>query len=211
MPTVTFANLPAEKRQAILNAARAEFSRVPIEEASINRIIKDAKISRGSFYMYFTDKSDLVNELFQEMKHQFSQLVIESFTRFPCDLSQAMLDIHDRIHQHILIDDQREFIRNFLSQFMPFRHRHSCETNAKQPMEIMLQSLLPLIDRLQFHDQSDRFIECTLELGFSLLFGVMFDTLIHRTQFETAHAHYQSILTILKHGYHRKEGTSCLD
>ena len=51
MPTVTFTNLPAEKRKTILDAARAEFSRVSIEEASINRIIKDAKISRGSFYM----------------------------------------------------------------------------------------------------------------------------------------------------------------
>lgn len=59
LPTSTFFNLPAPKREKLLRAAVAEFARKPFADASINRIIQDAEIPRGSFYQYFTDKSDL--------------------------------------------------------------------------------------------------------------------------------------------------------
>ena len=60
MPTQRFFKLKEEKRRLILEAAAHEFSRVPYSAASINQIIKEADISRGSFYTYFEDKQDLV-------------------------------------------------------------------------------------------------------------------------------------------------------
>lgn len=63
MPTERFMRLPKEKIEAIRIAAAKEFMRVPPEEASINRIIHDADISRGSFYTYFEDKQDLLKWL----------------------------------------------------------------------------------------------------------------------------------------------------
>ena len=65
MPSTTFYNLPAEKRERLLSAARAEFARVPYEDASVNRIIRAAGIPRGSFYMYFTDKEELFRFLME--------------------------------------------------------------------------------------------------------------------------------------------------
>ncbi len=59
----TFYNLPEEKRQRIINATMNEFSSSSTEKISINRIIKAANISRGSFYQYFDDKVDLVEVL----------------------------------------------------------------------------------------------------------------------------------------------------
>ena len=56
MPTERFLRLPKEKIEAIRIAAAKEFIRVPLEEASINRIVHDSNISRGSFYTYFEDK-----------------------------------------------------------------------------------------------------------------------------------------------------------
>ena len=58
--------LKEEKKRRILEAAFREFSRVPFREASINRIIKDAEISRGSFYTYFEDKTDLLQILLRD-------------------------------------------------------------------------------------------------------------------------------------------------
>ena len=63
MPTQRFFNLKEEKRRAIVRAAVHEFSRVPYSVASINQIIKEADISRGSFYTYFEDKDDLLQYL----------------------------------------------------------------------------------------------------------------------------------------------------
>lgn len=59
----TFYNLPQEKRNRIINAVLNEFSSSSSEKVSINRIIKAANISRGSFYQYFDDKVDLVEIL----------------------------------------------------------------------------------------------------------------------------------------------------
>ena len=55
----TFDRLAEEKKERILQAARAEFLRNPYEKSSINRILADAEIPKGSFYQYFDDKSDL--------------------------------------------------------------------------------------------------------------------------------------------------------
>jgi AcrR family transcriptional regulator len=49
MPYQTFFNLPEEKRKRILDAAWKEFTTVSFSEASINRIIHAAEISRGSY------------------------------------------------------------------------------------------------------------------------------------------------------------------
>ena len=61
MPTQRFLNLKESKKNAILEAAANEFARVPYSAASINQIIKEAEISRGSFYTYFEDKDDLMH------------------------------------------------------------------------------------------------------------------------------------------------------
>ena len=63
MPTQRFLNLKESKKNAILEAAANEFARVPYSAASINQIIKEAEISRGSFYTYFEDKDDLMRHM----------------------------------------------------------------------------------------------------------------------------------------------------
>ena len=59
MPSQTFFNLPKEKQDRIMAAAREEFFTHSFDEASINRLIKAAGIPRGSFYQYFADKEDV--------------------------------------------------------------------------------------------------------------------------------------------------------
>ena len=58
MPSETFLRLTEEKRTRLVDAAWEEVLRVPFEEMSINKIILRARIPRGSFYQYFTDKKD---------------------------------------------------------------------------------------------------------------------------------------------------------
>lgn len=81
MPSERFEKLDEKKRQRILDAARQEFARVPYEAASINQIIRNAGISRGSFYTYFEDKRDLLCYIFyvelQKQGEQFKQLLLE--------------------------------------------------------------------------------------------------------------------------------------
>jgi AcrR family transcriptional regulator len=59
MPRPRFHKLPAEQQEAILGAALEEFANHGFNEASLNRIIDAAEISKGSMYYYFDGKEDL--------------------------------------------------------------------------------------------------------------------------------------------------------
>jgi AcrR family transcriptional regulator len=54
-----FARLPPAQQQAILRAALDEFAAHGFHDASLNRIIEAAGISKGSMYYYFDGKEDL--------------------------------------------------------------------------------------------------------------------------------------------------------
>lgn len=95
MPSMTFFHLPAEKRERLLAAARAEFVRVPYEDASINRMIREAGIPRGSFYMYFTDKEDLFRYLMESYGQRMVEQVENRLDQDGGDLFQAFLDLFD--------------------------------------------------------------------------------------------------------------------
>lgn len=97
MPSTTFFHLPEEKRQRLLGAARAEFVRVPFGEASINRIIREAGIPRGSFYMYFTDKEDLFRYLMETYGELLIQRMGERLDWNRGDLFAASLALFDHV------------------------------------------------------------------------------------------------------------------
>jgi len=65
MPKETFFNLADEKRKKIEDAAINEFSEYGLEKASINRIVENSEIAKGSFYQYFSDKKDLYLHIIQ--------------------------------------------------------------------------------------------------------------------------------------------------
>ena len=59
MPTQTFWNLPAEKRERLIDIAVEEFANNDYDNASISRIVARAEIAKGSIYQYFDDKKEL--------------------------------------------------------------------------------------------------------------------------------------------------------
>ena len=80
MPKETFYRLPDEKRERIMAAAEREFIENSFEAASINRIIKEAAIPRGSFYQYFEDKKDIFLYIVSTHKNEAFGFV-ESFIK----------------------------------------------------------------------------------------------------------------------------------
>ncbi len=59
MPRPTFHNLPADKRRRIVDAAIEEFGSRPYAQATLDRIVEAAGVSKGSMYQYFEGKADL--------------------------------------------------------------------------------------------------------------------------------------------------------
>lgn len=59
MPRPRFEKLSPEKRERILEAAAQEFATYGYAQASLNRILETAGISKGAAYYYFDDKADV--------------------------------------------------------------------------------------------------------------------------------------------------------
>src|SRR5687768_5098497 len=66
MPTPTFFRLSEDRRARLVREAIVEFSDRAYTEASLSQIARRARIPKGSFYQYFTDKLDLYRWLLTE-------------------------------------------------------------------------------------------------------------------------------------------------
>lgn len=81
MPKATFNNLSDDKKRRIFDAAVKEFSTQRFSQASINQIVKEAGIPRGSFYQYFNDKEDLFLYMFTEIAEEKKKVAFEKVFR----------------------------------------------------------------------------------------------------------------------------------
>ena len=78
MVSNTFLNLKEEKKNRIINSAKKEFSRVPLEKALVSNIIRDSNIPRGSFYQYFENIEDLFVYIIDDIyEKSLSRIVID--------------------------------------------------------------------------------------------------------------------------------------
>lgn len=194
MPSTTFYNLPPEKRERLLAAARAEFVRVPYEEASVNRIIQAAGIPRGSFYMYFTDKEDLFRHLMERYGRLMEEEMVRLLEQNGGDLFAAFLGLFDRIRAVWRQGEYREMgqilCRNRQMQSGLFLDRAGPEA--------ILERLRDRVDlsRLDLRSETD------LSDLFHLLVSALAGTLVHAqtARGEDARARLVRILGILQRG-----------
>ncbi len=75
MPKDTFFNLSEAKQKRIFEAAVQEFSTRRFSDASINQIIKNAGIPKGSFYQYFTDKQDIYLYMAEKISEEIHKIL----------------------------------------------------------------------------------------------------------------------------------------
>jgi AcrR family transcriptional regulator len=74
-----------ERRQQILVAARDVFAKRGYHQATIDDIVAQAGVARGSFYLYFEDKravfSDLIDRFAQQLSMSISRIVTDDPAR----------------------------------------------------------------------------------------------------------------------------------
>lgn len=59
MPNQTFFNIPAQKRESIIETALLEFALNDYRAASVTNVVRELGIAKGSIYQYFENKKDL--------------------------------------------------------------------------------------------------------------------------------------------------------
>ena len=97
----------------IVGASMCELSRVPADKISINKIIKTAGISRGSFYQYFEDKSDLLDYIFSDFSSKMQSCINESLKKY----NGNIFDMAGRVLEDFILLGKDEDNLNALKNF----------------------------------------------------------------------------------------------
>lgn len=69
---------------------------MPFEKVSINKIVKDADISRGSCYMYFENKKDMLGCVLSNYHDELMSTIKESFNKNKQTTVDIFMNIKER-------------------------------------------------------------------------------------------------------------------
>jgi AcrR family transcriptional regulator len=205
MPSQTFYNLSSEKQETIIKSAIHEFTRVPFAEASINKIIKTANISRGSFYTYFEDKYDLLFYLLEKFKEKITDQ-IKTMNEFANgNLKELMILIHKQVFDFY----QNETIKKFLSNIIIYFHgRPDDEINRLQQRIPFLgdcENLYEYLDLSKIRYKDKKQVIQTIDIAFATLKNVLFISSVKSYNYQESKKLLEEYLEILEKGYMEEE------
>lgn len=116
MPSNTFEKLAQEKKQRIFNSIHTELQRVPFPEMSINQIIKNAGIPRGSFYQYFKNKDDAFDFFISESSRKIKECIINRVSSMHGDI----FEIAERTFEEMAKTGTEQYNIEFMHHIMPY-------------------------------------------------------------------------------------------
>lgn len=192
MPTETFFNLSKEKQGRIMAAAKKEFSRVSLKEASIANVIREAEIPRGSFYQYFDGIEDLYYYYFHMIGHDSYQVLIEAVEATNGDLFAAFEQYFSAAIVEIFKGENVRFYNN-LFMSMDYHGLHKVaphlDENAPEPKKVpchkkkvgkMAQKkLLAVVDKSLLDVKDDRELSLLIQMMMHTVFTTVADGYRH--------------------------------
>ena len=111
MPKETFLNLSKEKQQKVINSAKKEFARVPIENVSIKNIVEEADIARGSFYQYFESKEDLLIYILKENSEKLNTKLKDKVKETNGDIFRLYIFLYDSMIEEFTNNPDQELFK----------------------------------------------------------------------------------------------------
>ncbi len=200
MPTQTFFNLPEVKRVRLMSAARAELARVPFAEASINRIVRSAEISRGSFYQYFASKQDMLDYLLADYQETLAKNVEKSLKNSGGDLFQMLLDILDNIYIIAADMDAGGLIQNLFSDIRinsVFLERQ----DGDEPFGVSIKELRRLVDTSALDIRCEQDFEDMLGVLLPLTGEAFAQIFFEPTAYQERRSRFAARLELVKRGF----------
>lgn len=202
MPTTTFLNLPKNKQKKIIEASLKEFGRVLLSDASINKIIKDADISRGSFYNYFKDINDLYIYSLNSYKEKFIKEFEKAIETAKGDLIETAKIIYDKIIYYCTTE--KNIFKNIflnMNYNISIRNRIECENIENKYKLIELIGKINQ-EKLNIKTEEELFYIIDMILGF-VLHGLI-ETIIDDKNPEMVKDKIIKQLEILKRGIYKE-------
>lgn len=196
MPSDTFLRLNDEKKKKLIDASFKEFSLNNFNDASINRIIKEAGISRGSFYMYFEDKKDLYFYLLEQYGEILSNNMKKDLIKNKGDLFKMFQDNIEESYNYFKNNNINFFKKSLENVTIMEESKRTFGFRDKR----LLQELIPNINLELLNDKAKRHIEVIFAINMHLLMVTLFKLLKKDSLDKKILKDYYEQLDILKYG-----------
>lgn len=205
MPTSTFLNLSKEKQDNIIEASLKEFKRVLLKDASINKIIKDANIPRGSFYNYFEDINDLYIYSINKYKKRFINIFEDSIKNKKGDLIETTKTIYDKIVYNCTLDENKQLIKNIflnLNYNISIKNRLECE-QLNDKYKII--ELLEQIDKTKLNIKTEEELLYIIDIMIGIVMHGLIEIFLNNKKPEEIKDKITKQLEIIKRGIYKEE------
>lgn len=205
MPTKTFLNLPIQKQEALIKAAEREFERVDFSNASINQIIQDANIPRGSFYMYFEDKEDLYFYIVEMHMSGILEELTEIIKQQNGDFIRAWKILYTRLLDYCLLDEKGKLLQKI---FLNMRYATARKLDLKPPKDVIKKKhhdLITNVDKDLYNYDSEEVLLDSFSLVMLIATSSIVYTLMNPLEMEKEKENFFRRLEIVGYGIYRKE------
>jgi AcrR family transcriptional regulator len=137
-------NVSDQRKSQILNAAEVVFTKKGFDEARMNDIAEKTGLSKGTLYLYFKSKDDLIVAILDRIfQNEFRQL--ENLQQTEANASEAIWKLTDTIAKDIVrLLRLIPIIYGFLA--LAFRNKH-VQRALKEYINRYLNILIPIIQR----------------------------------------------------------------
>lgn len=196
----TFYNLPYEKRKRITDAVIKEFMERPNEKVSINRIIKTAEISRGSFYQYFDDKVDLI-EIITKTMFEESNNKAKEILKLSCgDLFVMYIKMFDYFGDYSSQKQTMKIMRNIVDSFKANDDLVSEYLKNRFNIALSNNEIYLIVDRQNLKFQDNESVKCLIEILTQVLKNAIFDVFVAGSDREEVRERLIKKIDIIKQG-----------
>lgn len=200
----TFYNLADDKKQRITDAIIKELDEYSYDDISINRIVKNASISRGSFYQYFDDKSDLLKVILEG----FSDELTENYKSYLIETGGEIFEACEKIFDFIIASSKS---KNYSTAFkVVFSFTKTAEDLLKCDNEKQCKHK-QLIDETKLNINYDlllttdeKSIEFIYAILSSLLTRAWFEVFVIAREYEEVKFELLKFFELLKNGFYRR-------
>ena len=137
-------NVSDQRKSQILNAAEDIFTKMGFDEARMDDIAKKTGLSKGTLYLYFKSKDDLIVAILDRIfQNEFRQL--ENLQQTEASASEAIWKLTDTIAKDIVrLLRLIPIIYSFLA--LAFRNKY-VQRALKEYINRYLNILIPIIQR----------------------------------------------------------------
>lgn len=196
----TFYNLPYEKRKRITDAVIKEFMERPNEKVSINRIIKTAEISRGSFYQYFDDKVDLIEIITKTMFEESSNKAKEILKLSCGDLFVMYIKMFDYFGDYSSQKQTMKIMRNIVDSFKANDDLVSEYLKNRFNIALSNSEIYLMVDRQNLKFQDNESVKFLIEILTQVLKNAIFDVFVAGSDREEVRERLIKKIDIIKQG-----------